>query len=182
MIYQNPYKSDFRITCPFRKVGSWKAGFHIGVDLVGNDKKIYPICEGTVQSINSKGTAYGNHILIKQSDGKVALYAHLKTINVSKGQKVSLDTNIGVEGSTGNSTGSHLHLELHNGEYRYPKKGEGSWLLDPLAEVQKNTTMSLSQSVEFVKGKAKISNETITFLLAYKYGDDLICKLAQAMK
>ncbi|MFI3228344.1 MAG: peptidase, partial [Clostridia bacterium] len=76
LFYQNPYyKGEYRITCPFKKTGSWSAGYHIGVDLVGDTSKtLYPIYPGVVQSINDKGSAYGNHILIKQNDGRVALY------------------------------------------------------------------------------------------------------------
>lgn len=134
-MYQYPFKGTYRETCSFKTIGSWSAGYHIGVDLVGSDKNIYPICKGKVQSINSKGSAYGNHVLIEQNDGRVSLYAHLSVINVSVGQEVSLSTCIGVEGSTGNSTGSHLHLELHEGAYKYPSSTDAPWLLDPLKTI-----------------------------------------------
>ena len=57
-----------------------------------DDKNVYAIADGVVESVNAHGTAYGKHVCIKHSDGMVSLYAH-------------------------------LHLELHQGRYRYPAKG-----------------------------------------------------------
>ncbi|MFI3226936.1 MAG: M23 family metallopeptidase [Clostridia bacterium] len=182
MIYQNPYRGNYRVSCAFKVPGSWAAGYHIGVDLVGEDKKLYPICAGIVQSLNSKGSAYGNHILIKQDDGKVSVYAHLSKINVLKGDKVALNTNIGTEGSTGNSTGSHLHLELHDGEYDYPSRTEDAfWLLDPIGEIENNQSLNTTESVAIIMENANISQATIDFLMNYRYGDALVQKLAKAI-
>lgn len=143
--YQYPFKGTNRITCQWGKKGTWSAGWHVGVDIVGDDNKnMYPICSGVVQSINSKGSAYGNHILILQEDNRVALYAHLDSINVELGQQVMLDTCIGAEGSTGNVTGSHLHLELHVGSYKYPSgytSATATWILDPVEEIESNLKM-----------------------------------------
>ena len=134
MKYQYPIKNH-KVSCEFGKVGSWQCGWHIGVDLVG-DREIYPIAEGIVQSLNSKGSSYGNHVVIKHDDGLVSLYAHLSEVKVKAGQKVYLDTLIGLMGATGNATGVHLHLELHNGAYKYPAKGSNpytaTWIINPL--------------------------------------------------
>ena len=136
MTYQLPLKGKARLTCPFGKPGSWQAGFHVGIDLVGDaSKNIYPVAPGVVMSINAHGSAYGKHVCVKQDDGNVSLYAHLAVVSVSKGQKVGPSTLLGREGSTGNSSGSHLHLEIHQGAYRYPPKGSSPakcpWLLNP---------------------------------------------------
>lgn len=56
--------------------------------------------------------SYGNCIKISHSNGYTTLYAHLSEIDVSMGQKVSRGQRIGLSGSTGNSTGPHLHLEV----------------------------------------------------------------------
>ncbi len=136
--YQYPVK-NYKVICEFGKVGSWQAGWHIGVDLVG-DKEIYPIAQGTIESINTKGVSYGNHIVIKHDDGMVSLYAHLQEIKVKVGQKVSFTTLLGIMGSTGNSTGVHLHLELHNGAYKYPPAGSNpytaTWIINPMAWIE----------------------------------------------
>ena len=139
--YQYPFRGKFRITCRFGKKGSWAAGWHIGNDMVGDDNPtIYPICAGTVQSINGHGKAYGNHIGIKHDDGMVSLYAHLKSISVKVGQKVTLNTPLGIMGATGNANGAHLHLELHKGAWKYPAKGSSpetaTWLIDAVSWIE----------------------------------------------
>lgn len=182
MIYQNPFRGNYKQTCAFKTVGSWKCGYHIGVDLVGDTKNIYPICSGVVQSLSDKGSAYGNHILIKQDDGRVSLYAHLSEIKVSKGDVVALNTCIGVEGSTGNSSGSHLHLELHDGEYDYPSSTENAyWLLDALVEIEANQELTTTESAEIIMAEAGLEQSTIDFLQKYKYGDALLQKLGKAI-
>ena len=136
MTYQLPLKGKVRLTCPFGKKGNWLAGFHVGIDLVGDSgKNIYPLTAGVVESINAHGSAYGKHVCVKHTDGKVSLYAHLAAVYVDKGQKVGPSTVLGREGATGNARGSHLHLEVHQGAYRYPPKNSAPakcpWLENP---------------------------------------------------
>lgn len=57
------------------------------------------------------GTSYGKYLIIRHSEGWKTLYAHLNSFNVSVGQNVSTGTIIGKVGSTGGSTGPHLHYE-----------------------------------------------------------------------
>ena len=103
-------------------------------------RSIYPICAGTVQSINGHGKAYGNHICMKHDDGMVSLYAHLKNISVKVGQKVTLNTPLGIMGATGNANGAHLHLELHRSIWKYPAKGSSpetaTWLIDAVSWIE----------------------------------------------
>lgn len=140
MQYAYPFKGRFTVTCPFGRKGSWQCGWHIGVDIVGEDKQVLAIADGIVIGINDHGKAYGNHVLIRHDDNMVSLYAHLASVNVIVGQKVKMGTKIGVMGSTGNATGAHLHLELHIGAYRYPQKGSTAndckWLVDPLGWIE----------------------------------------------
>lgn len=119
--YRHPFHNGYKVTCPFGKSGSsWSCGWHTGTDYVGtNSKNIYAICSGTVEKVSRSGS-YGNHVIVKHVDGYRSLYAHLSSVSVSKGQSVTTNTKIGVEGHTGNASGSHLHLELHQGAYRYP--------------------------------------------------------------
>src|SRR5205807_9109936 len=64
---------------------------------------------------------YGNFVLITHGNGFATLYGHLSSIAVSTGQGVRRGQVIGAEGSTGYSTGPHLHLEIrHNGAYQNP--------------------------------------------------------------
>ena len=87
--------------------------FHPGVDLEGKTgEPVRPVMAGTVVAIQHSGFAYGNAILIRHGDSFSSLYAHLSKILVSEDQKVDLNTVIGEVGSTGRSSGDHLHLEI----------------------------------------------------------------------
>ena len=56
---------------------------------------------------------YGNYVIIRHFDGYQTLYAHMSKIHVSKGDEVSVGTKIGLVGSTGYSTGPHLHFSVY---------------------------------------------------------------------
>jgi murein DD-endopeptidase MepM/ murein hydrolase activator NlpD len=93
-------------------VHSWSG--HKGVDLAGpHGQKVVSVSRGKVVQAGSAG-AYGNLVKVKTSDGKKVLYAHLSSITVKKGDKIAAGDKIGREGTTGRSTGPHLHLELWN--------------------------------------------------------------------
>ena len=67
---------------------------------------------GVVETRRDLGnTSYGKYLVIRHAEGWKTLYAHLNTFNVSVGQNVSTGTIIGKVGSTGGSTGPHLHYE-----------------------------------------------------------------------
>lgn len=101
----------------------WACGYHSGTDFkstnYGGDGKIHPLYAGVVQKVTTTGS-YGNCVYVKHSDGYVTLYAHMKKVNVRAGQAVSEQTVLGIEGTTGNSTGVHCHVEVHKGSYNYP--------------------------------------------------------------
>ncbi len=87
--------------------------FHPGVDLDGiTGDPVKPIQGGIVQKIQYSRLAYGNAILINHGNEITSLYAHLSKILVKEGDSVTTDTIIGLVGSTGRSTGDHLHLEV----------------------------------------------------------------------
>lgn len=94
---------------------------HRGLDIaVPEGKQVYAAHTGTVTNA-AYDSHYGNYIEITDSKGIVTKYAHLSSIAVSAGQKIEKETVIGATGSTGSSTGSHLHLEvLFEGVYYNP--------------------------------------------------------------
>ena len=85
---------------------------HKGLDIVcDKGTPVYPVLEGNVID-TGYNSGYGNYILIQHQDGYTSKYAHLESILVEPGQDVSIETQIGTAGSTGMSTGPHLHLEM----------------------------------------------------------------------
>ncbi len=106
-------KGTYRLTARFGQTGGyWSSGVHTGVDFAGpTGTPILAAASGTVVSTGYEG-AYGNQIIIDHGDGYQTTYAHLAGIGVSVGDKVSTGDRIGTRGSTGNSTGAHLHFEV----------------------------------------------------------------------
>lgn len=95
------------------KVNQGYSFLHRGVDLDGEiGDTVKPVMEGTVVEIEHSSFSYGNAVLVQHSEGYSSIYAHLSKIDVELGQKVGLDTKIGEVGTTGHSTGPHLHLEI----------------------------------------------------------------------
>jgi murein DD-endopeptidase MepM/ murein hydrolase activator NlpD len=77
-----------------------------------NNKNVRSSAAGTVETVRDLGnTSYGKYIIVRHAEGWKTLYAHLNSFNVSVGQTVSTGTLIGKVGSTGGSTGPHLHYE-----------------------------------------------------------------------
>jgi murein DD-endopeptidase MepM/ murein hydrolase activator NlpD len=70
--------------------------------------------EGVVREVG-RAKGYGNRVTIRHASGLETLYGHLSRIDVRPGQKVSTSTTIGRVGSTGLSTGCHLHFGVHAG-------------------------------------------------------------------
>lgn len=89
-----------------------KYSFHSGIDLANSSgTSIKASRNGTVTFAGKQGS-YGNFIIVRHSDGFESAYAHLSSIQVSAGQSVTQGEQIGKMGTTGRSTGSHLHFEI----------------------------------------------------------------------
>ncbi len=117
-----PYKSSFRVTSPqmpTRTVAGATAP-HNGIDLVGVDKNIYAVSDGTVVKSEivtnraNEAWQFGNRVWIRDRQNKIVCYNHLAVRKAAVGQAVKAGDLIGVEGSTGRSTGSHLHFEVRD--------------------------------------------------------------------
>ena len=89
---------------------------HTGIDIASNQGTAVYASDGGSVTLAGWNGGYGNCIMIDHGNGYVTLYGHLSSISVSVGQTVSQGATIGAVGSTGNSTGPHLHFEvLKNG-------------------------------------------------------------------
>jgi murein DD-endopeptidase MepM/ murein hydrolase activator NlpD len=85
---------------------------HKGIDLVSSNRSILAADDGKVVFAGVK-SGYGNTIIIDHRNGYKTLYGHLSKIGVKVGEVVEKGDKIGVMGSTGQSTGTHLHFEIH---------------------------------------------------------------------
>ena len=94
---------------------------HTGIDLrASTGTKIYAANAGTVIKA-TYSSAYGYYVVVNHGGGTSTLYAHMSKMAVKNGQKVSQGTVLGYVGSTGYSTGPHLHFEvIKNGNYVNP--------------------------------------------------------------
>lgn len=111
-----------RITSPFGMRThpiSKKRAMHWGVDIGSHtDNAIIAAAAGKVRFVDNKSkTGYGNYLIITHSNGFETLYAHLASISVGVGNSVKQGQRIGVKGTTGSSTGVHLHFEVHTGRW-----------------------------------------------------------------
>ncbi|MEV1066779.1 transglycosylase family protein [Streptomyces sp. NPDC050263] len=101
---------------PYHATGSsWSKGYHTGVDFpVPTGTSVKAVSAGKVVSAGWGGS-FGYQVVIRHADGRYSQYAHLSAISVRDGQSVSGGQRIGRSGSTGNSTGPHLHFEVRTG-------------------------------------------------------------------
>ena len=91
---------------------------HGGIDFAAAmNEPVYAVDKGKVVSAGYNG-GYGQMVKIKHPDGHYTAYAHLNKINVKKGQQVEAGKRIGAVGSTGYSTGPHLHFEARSAKDR----------------------------------------------------------------
>ena len=102
------------LTARYGQYGLW-ASYHTGLDFNGNTgDSIHAIAGGVVTFVGYDG-AYGNKTVVTLDDGTEIWYAHQTSQYVSVGERVAADDVIGTVGSTGNVTGSHLHVEVRPG-------------------------------------------------------------------
>lgn len=120
--------SDWAWPVPgYHKISSKFSKKHRAIDISGDGKngsiygaKVVAANSGTVKTAcqNSGKDGYGNYVVIDHGDGKSTLYGHLSSVSVKENQKVSKGQEIGKAGSTGFSTGPHLHFEYRINDVR----------------------------------------------------------------
>ncbi|MFB6842174.1 M23 family metallopeptidase [Streptomyces sp. NPDC056361] len=113
--FQLPIAGSY-VSTGYKTGGSlWSSGSHSGVDFhAAYGTRVVSVGSGTVVEAGWGG-AYGNNIVIRMNDGTYTQYGHLSSIGVHVGQTVEPGQQIGISGSTGNSTGPHLHFEARTG-------------------------------------------------------------------
>ncbi len=116
--FARPVGHNVRFTSGFgnrRDPMTGRTRMHSGIDFAGaSGTPIRATADGVVTHAGWRG-GYGNTVIIQHAFGVETLYAHLSRIDVSNGQRVSRGDRIGGMGTTGRSTGVHLHYEVHVG-------------------------------------------------------------------
>jgi murein DD-endopeptidase MepM/ murein hydrolase activator NlpD len=131
----SPFHSGYVVTQPFGctdfpefrdqacaiATGGEAPWFHRGYDMVSmGDKTIYSTIDGTCIFAGFQGDGFGIRAYVK-SGPFLVIYPHMSRVLVAAGQPVAWGQPLGTEGSTGYSTGSHLHYEIHiNGAWVNP--------------------------------------------------------------
>lgn len=100
-----------------------QGGYHNGIDIDGDNDPIHVVRDGIVTGVGYLGyydakkiwhsVAYGRYVTVKHNNGLTTLYAHLSAQSVNVGQQVKAGDIIGYMGTTGNSTGTHLHFTVY---------------------------------------------------------------------
>ena len=107
----------------FNEAGSnWSSGHHTGLDFVAAEgTPVRAVQAGTIIKVGYEG-AYGLQVTLRLNNGMLTTYSHLSSAGVKVGQKILKAQRIGAVGSTGNTTGPHLHFEvIINGTQRNPE-------------------------------------------------------------
>lgn len=113
-LWQRPL-DGYRLTARFGQSSGLWANTHTGLDFAApSGTPISSVTNGTVTSVEYAG-AYGNQIIVTTNEGDELWYCHLSAYAVQVGEEVRAGEVIGYVGSTGNSTGPHLHLEVRPG-------------------------------------------------------------------
>ena len=94
-------------------VSQYYGGGHTGIDIAAyQGRAIFAVNGGKVVEVTYSNRSYGNTVVIDCGNGIKMKYAHCYTMDVSKGDTVEMGQKIATVGSTGNSTGPHLHFEV----------------------------------------------------------------------
>jgi murein DD-endopeptidase MepM/ murein hydrolase activator NlpD len=117
-----PFDGRIRLTSPYGyrtdPVTGVQGAWHGGLDLVGEDYVIRSVVPGNVivsqivTNPNDRTSEWGNYVCVLGDDGNYIYYCHMADRRVRAGQRVAAGDILGIMGSTGKSTGDHLHFEV----------------------------------------------------------------------
>lgn len=148
-----------------------RQGNHKGLDIAApQGDHIYAVEDGIVKRSNYAGS-YGNVIFVEHPNGYETVYAHLSKRIVKEGQKVSKGQVIGYIGSTGRSTGPHLHFEVHNGDWNSARNNA----IDPLF-VLTNEPILVTALME--KEQAEMQRKLANLSKGYHYEEETLVEAA----
>ena len=148
-IYRQPFQGDYQITQPYGATDGTDPDGHTGIDYgCPAGTPILASGDGIVLYAQYNTYGYGNEVIILHEAKKATVYAHLSEITVYMNQKVRRGDAIGLSGSTGNSTGPHLHFEARSVWYD-PKTHQDPVTYLPLTNVFDTERKSLKNADQF---------------------------------
>ena len=110
-------------------------------------------------------TGAGYHVMVRNNDDVLAMYAHLSKISVSKGQTISAGQKLGEVGSTGNSTGPHLHFALYSGGITKDHALDPMEYTSPFSDVHVSNITETGAIIHGILGNAGMSIDTAGFYI-----------------
>ncbi len=130
-IFTWPYEAgSYHITqgygmTPYARRGAYGGAGHNGIDIAsGYGSEVHPIGPGEVIAFGFN-SGFGNWVAIEHANKMVSIYGHFSSFaGLTVGSKVDTNSIIGYEGTTGNSTGSHVHLSIYKDFFTYEKNGQ----------------------------------------------------------
>jgi len=156
---------------------------HNGIDLVGTHKTVTAPCAGRIgwageyddKASGGRTWEWGNYVRLETEEGYSIYLCHMSSVAVRAGQWVRTGDKLGMEGSTGSSTGSHCHLEIrYGGKSVDPTPYLGIPNRPGLCPVTRDYASLVCE-------KVGLEPQTKTYLNRYKYAEDLWRKLWEAM-
>lgn len=116
-LFRKPLRAKYWLSSPYgwrnSPFGTGKRSFHGGIDMAcSSGTPIYPAMDGKVTAAGYNAT-YGNYVIVTHHSGYKTLYGHMSKITCKAGNFVYTNTQIGKVGSTGLSTGPHLHFTVY---------------------------------------------------------------------
>ena len=123
--YKNPVPAPIKITSGYggrtNPITGAQTEFHKGIDFAGTSSTpILAVNDGTVVYAQFNQGGFGNCVIILHSDGYYSLYGHMSSLKTTVGTKVKTGQQVGVMGTTGSSTGVHLHFGVYKGIFIDP--------------------------------------------------------------
>lgn len=163
---------------------------HNGLDLVSTtgDRNVRAIKDGVYRGTFYDKNGFGNYVTVQHDDGVRTIYAHLESFaNIPKNTRIEAGTILGVEGTTGRSTGLHLHIEGRVSPYttfNHINIAEYMGIVNERGVVQAITKEGYTkeEAMKVVKEATGFEDKTMKYLDEYKYSFDLFARLANIIK
>ena len=158
-----PVTGTFKVSCEYLRKGNlWSSGYHKGIDITCNNRSIYCTCDGVVKTVGFDADGWGQYVRVEEKKTKrIHIFCHLVkgSVKVKVGQAVSRATILGVMGTTGNSTGVHLHFQIEKSNTNRTVCDPTEWLGIPN---KKGTYNSKNYQIDTAKNKETKKDTTTT--------------------